>query len=75
MRPSSDIIREAAELPVELRILVVDSLLKTLNPPIAEIDRQWMETAKRRLTELRSGTVRPVPGEDVITQVRKQLKS
>ena len=65
MPSTAEIIHNAESLPVEERTLVVDSLLRSLNPPDPEIDRKWAAVAKRRLEELRSGRVKPVPGEDV----------
>ncbi|HIJ64795.1 MAG TPA: addiction module protein [Candidatus Hydrogenedentes bacterium] len=73
MASTQDIIRQAESLPVEERALVVDTLLRTLNPPDSEIDQKWAATAKRRLAELRSGGVRPVPGEDVFDSVRERF--
>jgi putative addiction module component (TIGR02574 family) len=67
------IIREAESLPVEERALVVDSLLRSLNPADAGIDRKWAAVAKRRLAELRSGQVTPVSGEEVREKVRKRF--
>jgi len=64
-----DLITEAMSLPVEERAMVVDSLLKSLNPPESEIDAQWAAVAKRRLAELRSGAVKAVPGEDVFKRI------
>ncbi|MCP4376002.1 MAG: addiction module protein, partial [bacterium] len=46
-----------------------DSLLRSLNPPSPEIDRQWILAAKRRLAELRSGAAESIPGEDVFSRV------
>jgi putative addiction module component (TIGR02574 family) len=73
MHGAEDIIRDAASLPVEERARVIDSLLRTLNPPDEAIDRQWVEVAKRRLAELRSGNVRPVPGEEVFGRLRERF--
>ena len=70
MHGANEIIREAAELPIEERALVIDSLLKTLNAPDPGIDREWLTAAKRRLEELRSGTARPIPGSDVFSRIR-----
>jgi hypothetical protein len=53
--------------------LVVDSLLRTLNPPNPEIDRKWAAVAKRRLEELRSGQVKPIPGEEVFAKIRQKF--
>ena len=38
MHSTEDIIQQAASLPVEGRIIVVDSLLRTLNIPDTDID-------------------------------------
>ncbi len=62
-----EIIEEAESLPVEERAMVVDSLLRTLNPPAAKIEKEWAKVAKRRLTELRSGRVKPIPIEVLAT--------
>ena len=70
---TAEIIHEAESLPVEQRALVVDALLRTLNPPDAEIDRKWADVARRRLEELRSGQVKPVPGEKVFAEIRQRF--
>jgi putative addiction module component (TIGR02574 family) len=73
MHDTKDIIQEAAALPVEERILVVDSLLRTLNIPNPDIDAEWVRVAKRRLVELRSGRVSPVPGDQVFARIRERF--
>ena len=73
MPSTAEIIREAESLPVEERSLVVDSLLRSLNPPDPEIDRKWAAVAKRRLEELRSGRVKPVPGDAVFARIRERF--
>jgi len=73
MHGTKDIIKEAATLPVEERAIVVDSLLRTLNSPDAEIDRAWVRIAQRRLADLRSGRVQPVPGDQVFAKVRERF--
>ena len=73
MPKTADIIRDAESLPVEERAAVVESLLRSLNPPDSAIDRQWLDVAKRRLHELRSGQVEAVPGEQVFAKVRERF--
>jgi putative addiction module component (TIGR02574 family) len=73
MPNTAEIIHEAESLPVEERALVVDSLLRSLNPPDPEIDKKWAAVAKRRLEELRSGRVMPVPGEEVFARIRQRF--
>lgn len=71
---TKELIEEAISLPVEERTLVVDSLLRSLNQPDSEIDRQWMAVAKKRLADMRSGSVKPVPGADVFDKVWKRFE-
>lgn len=64
-----DLIDEAEALPVEERALVVDSLLRSLNPPESRIDEMWASVARTRLEEVRSGAVDTVPGEEVFARI------
>ena len=73
MHSTEEIIQEAAALPVEERIIVVNSLLSTLNHPDPDIDAQWVEVARRRLADLRSGRVKPVPGDQVFKRIRERF--
>ena len=68
-----EIIEEVASLPVEERAMVADSILRSLNAPDSQIDRKWGQVAQRRLAELRSGQVEPIPGEQVFAEIRKRL--
>ncbi|MCI5150928.1 MAG: addiction module protein, partial [Candidatus Electrothrix sp. MAN1_4] len=45
--------------------VVVDSLLRSLNHPESAIDKEWAAVAQRRLSEIKSGSVKPVPGKEV----------
>lgn len=73
MLKTEDLIKEAVSLPVELRARLVDELLKSLNPSQAEIDELWAAEAERRVDEIESGKVQPIPGEQVFRELRKRL--
>ncbi len=73
MLNTAEIIHEAESLPVEERALVITSLLSSLNQPDAEIDKQWITVARRRLEELRSGQVAGILGEAVLAKLRKRF--
>jgi len=65
------LVDEASVLPVEERIFVVDSLLRTLNPVNDEIDAAWGIVAEQRLDGLISGRVQGVPAEEVFEKARR----
>ena len=73
MPSTAQIIHDAESLPLEERTLVVDFLLRTLNPPDPEIDNHWAAVAKQRLHDLRSGKVTSVPGEEVFARIQKRF--
>jgi putative addiction module component (TIGR02574 family) len=73
MMTTKKLIEKALSLPVEERALIADSLLRSLNMPNADIDAKWTEVAKRRLRELRSGKVKPIPGDEVFARALKRL--
>lgn len=64
------IIKEVAALPVEERILIADSILRSLNPVNTDIENEWIKTAKKRLEELKSGKVKTIPGEVVFKKIQ-----
>jgi putative addiction module component (TIGR02574 family) len=74
MHGVKDIIEEAASLPVEERVAVIDSLLQTINPALAEVEAEWIGVAKRRLAELRSGQVKAVSGNEVFANIRRRFE-
>ncbi len=73
MLTAEELIQEAMSLPVELRTRLVDELLKSLNPSQAGIDALWAAEAERRISEIESGKVRPIPGEQVFDELRRRL--
>lgn len=68
------LINEALSLPVEKRTLVVDSLLRSLNHPESAIDKEWAAVAQRRLSEIKSGSVKPVPGKEVFEKIWRKFE-
>lgn len=66
---AKDLIAEAISLPVEERAIVVDSILRSLNPPESDIDKKWADIARQRLNALRSGEVEPIPGDEVFSRI------
>ena len=71
---TKELIDEAISLPIEKRVLVVDSLLQSLNQPESEIDKKWNEIAQKRLMELRSGEVESISGEQVFKKIREKFE-
>ncbi|MCR4317351.1 MAG: addiction module protein [Planctomycetes bacterium] len=74
MHGLQEIIDEASSLPVEERIIVIDSLMRTLKKIDPESEKKWIEVIKRRRDEIRTGKVKPLPGEEVLSEIRKRFE-
>jgi putative addiction module component (TIGR02574 family) len=40
-----------------------------------EIEKEWIEVAERRLAEVESGTVKPIPAAEVHKRVKAKLRA
>lgn len=67
MSPSVEkILREALSLPEDARVDLATALLESVDhdPPDEGAEEAWSSEAKRRLEEVRSGAVKPIPWEE-----------
>lgn len=68
---TKELLEQALSLPTEERAQMADSLLRSLNAPDIECEAKWTEEATRRLEEIRSGKVKPIPGDQVFAKILK----
>jgi hypothetical protein len=62
---------KAMSLSGEARALLAEKLVESLDQEL--VQNIWLTEAKRRLDEVRSGQVKPIPGIDAMKSVRKLL--
>jgi putative addiction module component (TIGR02574 family) len=68
------IAEEAMALPSEARALLADRLVESLDPAEdGHLHRVWAAEANRRRTEVQSGAVKTIPGEEGLARVRRAL--
>jgi putative addiction module component (TIGR02574 family) len=72
MIKTKELFEEAVSLPVEIRTVLVNELLASLNPAKKEIDEVWGREAENRLAQIRSGAVQTRPGEEVFENIRRK---
>jgi putative addiction module component (TIGR02574 family) len=59
-------------LPTADRAYLAERLLASLEE--ADLDERWVDEAKRRRDEVRSGKVKPIPAETVYGRIDRLLK-
>lgn len=70
---TKELLEEVESLPSEERAFIADSILKTLNRVDENIDNEWLKVAEERLNDLKSGKVKSVSSEEVLTKVRERF--
>ncbi len=74
MRSIEQLTQEVLSLPRESRELLAEKLVESLEFEIdPAIQAAWNTEAKKRLEEIRSGTVQGIPGEEALARVRQIL--
>ena len=66
------LIDEVISLPVEVRALIADSILRSLNPAQSDIDKKWLKAAKERLNDLKTGKVKAISGDEVLNRIKQR---
>lgn len=67
------VFQEALQLNEDSRLDLVERLIVSSSSYTA-VEREQVKVAESRLNELRSGTVKGVPVEDVLKRIRESLK-
>jgi putative addiction module component (TIGR02574 family) len=74
-RPAKEIVNAAKQLPEGDRLEIVQELLASLEPAADEdVDAAWAGEIQRRSREIKEGSVRLVPWEEVKSQARKRVR-
>jgi len=61
----SELLKKSLELPAEARAALAGSLLESLDDQVdASAEEEWKQEIARRIAELDSGKVKPIPWAD-----------
>ena len=70
---TDELMAMADSLPVDIKTQLIDKLLNSLNPTPKEIDELWAIEAERRVEEIKTGRLKPIPGEKVFKEIKEKL--
>jgi putative addiction module component (TIGR02574 family) len=63
---TKNIIQNALSLTPAERLLIIETLSKSLSEPDKEIDTYWKEEVERRYEQFVNGKIKTIPYEDII---------
>jgi putative addiction module component (TIGR02574 family) len=74
-RKLNEIAKDARELPLRERALLVEHLLATLDKgEDVDAEELWLEEAEKRYQNYRAGKIGAKPADKVFEQAKKRLK-
>ena len=74
MQMTEKIYRQALDLPVGDRLILIDKLFHSANLPTQlEVDTLWAEEFERRSQEIESGKARLIPGDEVFAKIKIRI--
>jgi len=73
MNQTNKLYNQAISLPLEERAILADLILKSFNTPDYDNNLIWLKESEKRLNELRSGKVQPVPGHFVFKKIKDRF--
>ena len=68
-----DFISEIESLPIEIKTELIDRLLNSINPTQKDIDKLWEREAEKRVSEIKSGKVKTIPGDKVFSEIQNKF--
>lgn len=69
----AQLLTAAQELPPQERETLCTRIAETLHVPLTLEEEAWADVAERRAEELKNGTVKGIPANEVFAQARRKL--
>ena len=68
------LLQQVLELPREQRARVAEDVLLSLEEPSEDVAQAWVETLKRRSTDIAEGRIKTVEWQDARAEVTRELE-
>ena len=68
------LISAVESLPIDIKTALIEKLLNSLHPSQKEIDKLWAKEAERRVSEIKTGKVKTIPGDEVFKEIHKKYR-
>jgi putative addiction module component (TIGR02574 family) len=70
---AANILSMVDSLPTDVKTELLEKLLNSLNPTQKEIDKLWAKEAELRVSEIKSGKVKTIPGDKVFADISNKF--
>jgi hypothetical protein len=67
---TNDLFTMIESLPIDLKTALVEKLLASMQPIQKEVVEEWKKTAEERISEIKTGNVKVIPGNEVFNEIK-----
>jgi putative addiction module component (TIGR02574 family) len=68
---TSDLIAMIESMPIDVRTNLVEIILASLQPIQKDIDELWVQEVEERISDINSGKVQLLSGEEVFQEIKE----
>lgn len=69
---TDDLFTMIDSLPIDIKTTLVEKLLESIQPIQKVVDEEWKKAAEERISEMKTGNVKVIPGDDVFNEIKEK---
>ena len=70
---TEELVSMVESLPVDVKTILVERILASMRPTTKEVDDKWVTEVERRISDVNSGAVQTIPGDEVFAKIRERF--
>ena len=67
---TDDLLAIIESLPIDVKAELVEKILATLHPIEKEVNEEWVKEAENRVSQIKAGKVKTIPGDEVFNEIK-----
>jgi len=69
---TDDLLAIIESLPIDVKAELVEKILATLHPIEKEVNEEWVKEAENRVSQIKAGKVKTIPGDEVFNEIKEK---
>jgi len=71
---TDDLFAIIENMPIDVKTTLIEKILASIQPLQNDVDEEWIEKAEERVSEIKSGNVQLISGDEVFKEIKEQYK-
>jgi putative addiction module component (TIGR02574 family) len=71
---ANDLFTIIENMPIDVKTALIERILDSIHPLQKDVDQEWIEVAEKRTSEIQTGNVQVIPGDEVFKEIEERYK-